>query len=692
MVFFLSILLLISYSILISSILRIKGRTAFLLSIYLISFSSIVFIAQLSGIMGLLSNRLFFLFAQVVLLCIALFVWVKFGRPFLFTPFTGFSFRSEVKKITESIKQNPLPYLFALIVGAGYLGLAWLIIRVPPNNCDSMHTHLARVAYWLQQSSFAQLTNFSVFAKIYPFDANLNLLYTILFTGSDRFVGFVQFFAAIFSSIAIFGIARLLGGSNRAAIILSLLWMTFPQNVFQATSTQNDLVVTSLFTTCIYFFFAFIKQRNKSSLILSGLALGLSFGTKETVFMMGPGIVIMLLILIIQDKHFIKPISEWLLISIVSFFLLGSYPYFNNLYHYNNPLGPTEHVLGDSFGSYSLQEKFKFNAPRLIFQFISFDSLPVQIAEQGVVLRERAFTKLTNILSLPLESQSGLKDVNKTFTYNLAPSWNEDESWFGLVSTLLIPPAIFLGIYFGIKKKDLLSLVLVIFGITFFIFEIILRPGWDPYQGRYFVLSIALTVPLSIHILNESLLSRIFTLLICAIACLVFFMAVFSNHSKPILGKKSFELKYQEIEYSYLPQNDYESVYKEIAQIFLYKFWENLPFQKSLANYDDIQLRALCSLKQHEKILRIVNRDVPPKSNLGVILGGGAFDYIFFGPNLERKITPINPISFLSNEDWVIEKEISYVLIYNPSRVDHIPKFLDLIYKTEYWVLYHVDI
>ena len=106
---------------------------------------------------------------------------------------------------------------------------------------------------------------------------------------------------------------------------------------------------------------------------------------------MGPGIVIMLLILIIQDKHFIKPISEWLLIGIVSFFLLGSYPYFNNLYHYNNPLGPTEHVLGDSFGSYSLQEKFKFNAPRLIFQFISFDSLPVQIAEQGVVLRERAF-------------------------------------------------------------------------------------------------------------------------------------------------------------------------------------------------------------------------------------------------------------------------------------------------------------
>ena len=693
MLLLISAILLFSSSIFITSILKLKNKVAYALSIYLIFFSSVVLIAQLSGFIGLLSNKFVFIFLQLILLSGVLIIWWKRGKPPLLAPFTGIDIKSRLKYLIGSVKRYPVTSLFSIIIFAGYIILAWLIIRVPPNNSDSMHTHLARVMYWLQQNSFAQLTSFSIFAKIYPFNANLNILWTILFTGSDKFVGFVQYFSTIFCALAIFGISRLLGGSRRTSLIVGLLWMTFPLNVFQATTTQNDMVVTALFTSSLFFFFTFIKKREFSNLFLSGLALGAAFGTKETMFMMGLGIVIMLLMVVLKDKKLVKPILHWILIGITSFLLLGSFIYFNNLYYYQNPLGPSEHVLSDSFGNYSILEKLKFNAPRLIFQFISFDSLPVQIAKLGTNTRDEIFSKLFESINLPLESNNAIKEPgsSKSFSFNMAPTWNEDMSWFGPVSVLMLVPAFLVGLFFGIKRKDVLSLSLVIFGFTFFLFEIIFRPGWDPYQGRYFVLSTAILMPLSALLINKSIVSKIYTVMLYLIAFIVFFMAVFSNESKPILGTEIFINKFSKIEKTIEPQ---DSVYDLIIKKDQLKFFSfltyNLPFQKSINNYDDVQLRTLSSLSQHEEILRLVNEYVPSNAKMGVILGGGTFDYIFFGPRLERILISINPISLLYDENWVKEKGLQYVLISNQGRIDSIPSYLDQIAAVDDWALYSV--
>ena len=691
MLFVASFLLLLVSSLFIVSFFQFTSLTKFLLQIYLSIFSLIVFTSQLSGFLGLLSNRWFFLLLQLAETAILFILWSKKGKPEPFPLISKLSIYS-IKNLLSSFIKHPFTSLYFLLVTSGYGVLAWLIIRVPPNNSDSMHTHLARVMYWLQQGSFRQLTCSSIFAKIYPFNAQLNILWTILFTKSDKFVGFIQFFSAIVCAISIYGISRLLKGSRRSSLIVSLFFLTFPLIVYEATSTQFDLVVSALFTSSIYFFFDYYKNNNQPSILFSGLAIGLAVGTKETVFMMGPALLIIIIIIYFKERTTKTWLVQWAIVGALSFLLLGSFQYFNNWHNYGNPLGPSEHVIGDSFGSYTFIEKIRFNSPRFFYQFISFDSLPTTLAFNGTELKNFLFKSMDSNLNLGMESINAVKDPNKTLSLDSGPKYNEDESWFGLASVLLLSPAFILGLIFGIRKKDLISLSLVAFGVSFFLFENMLRPGWDPYQGRYFILAVASTTPLAIHIMNKKIMSKIYILIIGIIAMMIFIIAVFSNESKPIIGKKTIENIYAENSKIIAPQGSILSYYQIFLFSNIYYINNNLPFSYPLEFYDDVQLRTFSSKTNHENIVREVEKVVPINGRMGVMLGNGSFDYVFFGPKLERVLININPISLLNDKEWIASQKIPFILIYDHQRLSFLPDYLTLISQVDGWGLYKVDI
>lgn len=693
MLFVVSIILLISSAILITSLFQLKNKISYLLSLFLICYSLNIVIAEISGFFGLLSSEYFFLLLQLLILSVILLFWIKKGKPSLLGPLSIASLKTLCSDFWKNIKQNPITTLFLICVLVGYITLSWLIIRVPPNNADSMHTHLARVMYWLQQGSFKQLTSFSVFAKIYPFDNNLNVLWTILFSHSDKYVGFVQYFSTLFCAVAIFGLVRLLKGSRRTALIISLIWMTFPENVFQSTTTQNDMIISALFCSCIYLFFLFFRSKEKYVLFLSALALGLSFGTKETTFMLGLGIVVMLAIFIGKDKKNLRPIFQWTLTGVISFIILGSFPYINNWVNYGNPLGPSDHVTGDSFGNYTIGEKLKYNTPRLAMQFFSFDSLPTHLAENGVELRGKIFSLIFSTMNIPLDSTNALKDTSgsEKFFYNLEPSWNEDMAWFGPASFLLIIPGIICGFIYVIKKKDKEALILLVFCLTFFVFEVILRPGWDPYQGRYFLITTALAVPLAAPIIHRRIISVIYTTLLYVIAVITFLFAITSNQLKPILGIKMFEEEYVRVEKTYVPKNFIQSNAANFYMDIVSTFWTNLPFYQSINDFDDVQLRTMTNRAGHEEIVRRVEDYVPRDATMGVILGGGTYDYVFFGSRLERKLVPINPIPLLYDKTWIDANGLEFVLISNQGRVTEIPGYFELVTAVDDWALYSVS-
>jgi len=58
------------------------------------------------------------------------------------------------------------------------------------------------------------------------------------------------------------------------------------------------------------------------------------------------------------------------------------------------------------------------------------------------------------------------------FSLDGTPFDIEDQTWFGVGGVLLILPALFTFVFAAVKKKGLLSFLLILFGISFRIFEI----------------------------------------------------------------------------------------------------------------------------------------------------------------------------------------------------------------------------
>lgn len=662
---------------------NIKELVAFLLALYLIFFSLIVLTVEISGFVGLLSSPWFFLFIQGLEFIAAFIFWLRKGKPDLFKVIPSI-------KWIEIKRYNPATIGFIILVFLTYGVLVWLIVTIPPNNADSMHTHLARVMYWLQQGSLKHINSYSVFAQIYPFDAQLPILWTILLTQTDKFVGFIQFFAGITTATAIYAICRLMNGTVKNSLLIGLLFLTFPLIVFESTSTQFDLVVTAFFTISIFFFFRFYNTNKVINLLFSGLALGLSIGTKETIFMMFPGYLFMALWMFNRNKKVWKKIFLWVTFTIASFLIMGSYPYFNNFIQFKNPFGPTEHVMQDSQGRFNISEKFRFVPARFIYQFISFDALPVQMAEKGSEYKNYLFGFLDLKLNLQMESLRAVKEEEEPFLFSTRPTYNENQSWFGFASVLLLTPALFFGIIKGVREKNFVSLSLVIYTIGFFFIEIILRPGWDPYQGRYFILSTAAAMPLCIYLFTEKIPSKIYITVTCLIALLTMITAVLSNEQKPILGRMVVENRFKELEYTISQGNFIDKGIKKISLKTLSYLSYNLPFYKPFYKYNEVELRTFSSRHVHEEIVWVVEDLVPPNARMGVILGGGSFDYVFFGPTLQRQLVNINPPNMLNNTDWLDNQKLSFVLIYEVDRVTSIPPNLVPVFSNEKWQLFKV--
>jgi len=114
-----------------------------------------------------------------------------------------------------------------------YLTGAVLIIFVPQNNYDSMTYHLSRVGYWMQHQSLTPWPTPNPRQTTSPLNAELGILWTTLLTRSDRLAGFVQWFSAIGTALAIYGISQLMGVKRYQGVFASFLWMTFPPIVLQ---------------------------------------------------------------------------------------------------------------------------------------------------------------------------------------------------------------------------------------------------------------------------------------------------------------------------------------------------------------------------------------------------------------------------------------------------------------------------
>jgi 4-amino-4-deoxy-L-arabinose transferase-like glycosyltransferase len=603
------------------AVIRPPNRPAALITAYLFGFTHILAALLIAAAFGKLSSPYVVMLAQLVMDAGAYAIWLRTGKPGLL---------NWVKPLFEELKNGWKKALLRwpelCLLGAGLAAAltlsAILIWVVPPNNNDSLSTHLSRIGYWLQHSSLLPWPIFNARTVYYPINAALQVFWTVLMWGTDRLAGFVQWFSGLASIVTVFGIARLLGWSRWQSAFAALIWGSFPIVLLQTSTTQLDLVAAAIFLPVIYFLILGFKSGRRSMFVLSGLSLALALGTKQTLFFLLPGLLLFLLLQWHYWKKNPRQLATWFGSAAILFVLLSSPIYIINTVYFGNPLGPPD-VVESSTGRLSGREvlnSLAYNMPRLIYQSVDFSGLPESLANQGYQLRAEAGQALARWTGYSLEGRDVLA-LNHQFSYNTGATLSEDESWFGILGVLLLFPASVQQFIYSIRKKDRLRLGMILLAVSFLPVEAVLRPGWDPYQGRYFIAAGAVAAPFLAVLAQPRLWSKVLRWISVAAALLIISVTMQANPAKPL---------------------------------------DNPKMNVFTATRLDMQ-----SLQGGNQIyyLQMLNNSLPKDTVVGFYSKTYLWDYPLFGFRFTRQVIPIVDADKLGDMEWLKSQGIQYVLV-----------------------------
>ena len=176
--------------------------------------------------------------------------------------------------------------ILVLLAGVVAIVMATGVIafNAPPNNFDSMNSHAARVAHWLQQGSVEHYPTHTADALRYEPLAGYVMLQFNAMAGDDRYANLVQWLSMLGSIIGVSLIARQLGAGLRGQVLASVICATLPMGIMQATSTQIDYVAGFWLLATVATFIQAVVKPALGSTMLAGIALGLALLSKITNF------------------------------------------------------------------------------------------------------------------------------------------------------------------------------------------------------------------------------------------------------------------------------------------------------------------------------------------------------------------------------------------------------------------------
>ena len=167
-----------------------------------------------------------------------------------------------------------------------------IAIYSPPNNWDSMTYHMSRTQYWMQNNSVDFFTTNNFRQNLFsPFSEFLILNLQIL-SNSDIFANLVQWFSLIISIVTVSLICKEFGLNKKLQLISSFFICSMPIVILEASSTQNDIVLSTFILLFYYYQLCSINKPSNINLFFSGLSLGLGILTKGTsyIFLFSIGI------------------------------------------------------------------------------------------------------------------------------------------------------------------------------------------------------------------------------------------------------------------------------------------------------------------------------------------------------------------------------------------------------------------
>jgi len=561
-------------------------------------------------------------------------------------PLSISEYRDRLKISTSDFKW--FDYILILLMVSILSAFFVVGITTPPNNLDSLDpTGITRIFYWLQQGSLDYGKAAGLASIFDPIFFHIQGLWLFSLGRSEYLFFLVQWFSLAVSTVTIFRISRSLKFSITNSLISSLVGLALPVVLMQTYSFQGDLTVAVFVLVCISFLMDWMASRSRFDLFAAILSLLFALGTKKAAFLALPTIGIFILFLLIS-KLKNKKLIPWVSVSTAAILVTGIILVGQMIIRQGGVLAGVPLIYDTKVSNSEIKEKFQYNTPRFIYQFVGLDGLPRVLQQSLIPIKADIFQKRLSPSSLDLESDAFLQpgfDQVEDFNYLTPLILSEESSWFGPVGFLLIPFALVFAFFSKQKSRRIFAAFGLALFLSFFIMVIIQRPGWDPYQGRYFILPVLPLIPLVSMLFPSKRIWRwILIVLILPVCLFLSFNTFFANNSKPVITAGSiWEYQYQHI--LTLPENNkYERYIKN----------------KMITSFDKIATAALdrrtiyqCSYWDQVYYsgfrllgnIQFIDPLIPDGATVYLDFPSTPLDYGLFGKNKDRVLVRVEDIS-----------------------------------------------
>lgn len=592
-----------------ASVVRIRPLAEVILAVYVVASAEVVGLFLLLSAFNAVSRGA--LIAGLVIVLAAVFaVWVLIGNPRVAT----FTRRAPV----SLLRHRPLGVL-AFGVCTGFAYIAALIVGTPPNGWDPMNYHLARAALWVQsgglgyiRAAYDQRINFN------PPNGEIGFAFALGVTRNENFVGFVQFFAALASAVAVFALARRIGLRRSEAAFGALTFLALPLVALQSSGAKNDVIVAAYLMAAA----VFLLRDSRREIVLGTAATALAVGTKFTA---AYGLPILLALILVAPAPRRQRLTRLGALALGG--LAGSYWYVVNAYETGRflgdqsnvpgltaPLHPPENLL-TAFGA--LVDAIDLSGARGADIFIYAIAALACVAavthwnERAIVLAtvgagpllllfltrhvgQPALVRLYDALGQP-KGYLGTGDSTAT-----SPTTASDTvSWYGPAGLALVVGAAIVAVRL-VRRRFLPRAVLAAAAAPLGCFVLIaLTLTYNPWLGRFFVFPVALSAALW----GLALRSNVAAWTVVALATVTLGLSLAHYDEKPS-GLRLLDRSAPTTSVWSMPRWEVQSLHDPpIGPVF-----------------------------------RFLDQDVPRSASIALALGANDFGYPAFGPHLDRRV------------------------------------------------------
>ena len=421
----------------------------------------------------------------------------------------------------ENLLSWALPGLVLSVTA--YLG--WV---APPNTVDAWTYHLARVVHWAQNHSVAPYPT-HILRQIYQMPwAEETILWLRLLSGGDHWAAFVQWWALL-SLFVVFPdfVRRLIPHANIVLARWSIA--AIPMAILQASSTQNDLVVTFWVIGFVYALLLYRESGKSVWLVASALALGLALRTKGTAYLWLLPFGVWWLFLMLRNKAW-----RWVPIAAVLTGMLVAGPWYRNFIVFGHPLGShntRQFYIVDEFtvrGWLSNSIRQLASHATAGYPYIPHTALSLATpVEKGTLWVHQ------NLLHLDVSSPA-LTEAGHAFRVPNRKIPSEDEAGaFSVIALLLLATPLAWW-----KGNQVIRQYLVVFWASWSIFVGFIK--WQPWITRLHLPWVTLGLPVVLWLLQKTVRQRKAAIGLVLLAVLTLVpRPLFQNVQRPLQGADS---------------------------------------------------------------------------------------------------------------------------------------------------------